>query len=158
MYLSMIEQIAARGFLQYEISNFAKTGYESRHNLKYWNTEEYLGFGPAAHSDFGGARFSNAADIKKYLSGESVEDTREVLTDADRLEEYVMLQMRLAKGLDLPLLSDRFGAAAGERFSDALGQYEASGLILRDGERLAFTPRGMLVSNSILSDVLCFHR
>lgn len=158
MYLSMIGQLADRGFLQYEISNFAKRGYESRHNLKYWNTEEYLGFGPAAHSDFGGVRFSNAADVKRYLSEGAVEATRETLSDADRLEEYVMLQMRLARGLDLRLLSDRFGAAAGERFSRALGKYEALGFVCRREERLAFTPKGMLVSNSVLSEVLCFHR
>ncbi len=157
MYLSMVDRLAEHGLLQYEISNFAKAGYESRHNLKYWNTEEYLGFGPAAHSDFGGARFANSADVAGYLAKGSVICEQTVLTDADRLEEFVMLQMRLFEGLSLAELQKRFGEAPAARFASALAPYERGGYVRRTETGFAFTPMGMLVSNSILSDILDVH-
>lgn len=96
MYLDGIAYLASRGYRQYEISNFAKRGYESRHNLKYWNGEEYLGFGPAAYSDFGGRRFGNSRDLNAYLCGAPMLCDDETPDRDERENEYVMLRMRLA--------------------------------------------------------------
>ncbi len=155
MYLDAIAYLGAQGLAQYEISNFARPGYECRHNLKYWNAEEYLGFGPAAHSDFGGVRTANAADLPAYLAG-SLPAARETPGREERMNEYVMLRMRLCAGLDTRAFAARFGTGAG-RFCAALERYAAGGFVRRTASGPAFTPEGMLVSNTILSEVLDFN-
>ena len=156
MYLEMIARLTSAGLLQYEISNFAKVGYESRHNLKYWNTDAYLGFGPAAYSDFGGGRFGNSRDTEGYLRGEDITAERESPDPAERMNEAVMLGMRLAKGVSLQSLSERFGDVFAKRIGTALALYETGGFVRKTEAGYAFTPEGMLVSNSILSEILDF--
>ena len=157
MYLNLIADLKGAGIRQYEISNFALPGYESRHNLKYWNAEEYLGFGPAAHSDFGGARFGNACDLARYLTGNLETAERSVPSRNERMNEYVMLRMRLCRGLQTSCLGERFGEEAVRHLSGALERYLSGGFVQRTGEGYAFSPEGMLVSNSILSEILDFH-
>ncbi len=156
MYLGMIDRLAEHGLAQYEISNFARPGRESRHNLKYWNTEEYLGFGPAAHSDFGGCRFGNRPSLEDYLAGKEMTEERSIPSPEERLQEYVMLRMRLTEGLSEREMSQRFGAAAWERFRAALEPYTKGDFVRFTAQGCRFTPAGMLVSNSILSDILDF--
>ena len=117
--------------------------------------EEYLGFGPAAHSDFGGVRTANAADLPAYLAG-SLPAARETPGREERMNEYVMLRMRLCAGLDTRAFAARFGTGAG-RFCAALERYAAGGFVRRTASGPAFTPEGMLVSNTILSEVLDFN-
>lgn len=155
MYLDMIDYLASRGLEQYEISNFSKKGYRSRHNCKYWNTEEYLGFGPAAHSDFGGVRFGNSRDLDAYLRGEAIVRETTVPSRAERENEYVMLQMRLCDGLSGNAFRARFGHGA-EPFFDRLGRYIDGGFVKRTERGMAFTPKGFLVSNTVLSEVVDF--
>lgn len=157
MYLDMIALLEEHGIRQYEISNFSLPGYESRHNLKYWNAEEYLGFGPAAHSDFGGVRFGNACDPERYLKGTPEVAERSIPSANERMNEYVMLRMRLCNGLQTAQLRKRFGEEAVQRFSGALERYLAGGFVRRTDEGYAFSPEGMLVSNFILSEILDFH-
>lgn len=156
MYLHMVERLNAAGVMQYEISNFARVGYESRHNLKYWNTDEYLGFGLGAYSDFGGVRFGNGRDLGAYLSGEDITEEREIPDRRERLSEYVMLRMRLNEGIRFFSLAERFGEEAVVQLKKSLASYEAGGFLRMAEDRVAFTAEGMLVSNSILSDVLEF--
>ncbi|MBQ9760444.1 MAG: radical SAM family heme chaperone HemW [Clostridia bacterium] len=156
MYMDGAAYLENRGFGQYEISNFAKAGYESRHNVKYWNCEEYIGFGVAAYSDFCGARFGNSRDLDAYIKGESIECERDAISEAERQNEYVMLRMRLCEGISQTAFAKRFGAAAFMPFEKKLATYESSGLVCRRGDGLAFTREGMYVSNAILSDVLDF--
>ena len=156
MYFGTVELLADRGFLQYEISNFAKPGYESRHNLKYWNCEEYLGFGPAAHSFFAGERYGNARDLAGYLAGKSIVCERQTLTDADRINEYVMLRMRLCEGVRKEDFSARFKEECFEGFQADFFPYLAQGFVEIDQKGIRFTKRGFAVSNAILSQVLCF--
>ena len=155
MYLNLIAYLEGQGLAQYEISNFARLGNECRHNLKYWNAEEYLGLGPAAHSDFGGTRSGNAPDVRAYLDG-TMKTERETPDREERMNEYVMLRMRQTDGLDLQVFDRRFGRGA-ERFAAALRRYLPGGFVRQTGSGFAFTPEGMLVSNTILSEILNFH-
>ena len=103
MYISSSKLLATAGYGKYEISNFSKVGRYSRHNLKYWQREDYLGIGLAAHSCIGNRRFSATCDIEKYLNGESL-DTDEIISNHDILSEKIMLGMRLGKGIDFDAL------------------------------------------------------
>ena len=156
MYFRGIEMLRTQGYAQYEISNFARSGYESRHNLKYWDCNEYLGFGVAAYSDFGGDRFGNSRDFEAYLRGESIECERETPTLDVRMNEYVMLRMRLASGLSRADFETRFGEPLDARFGAALQRYAPLGLVRRTHDGYAFTPDGWYVSNAILSEILDF--
>lgn len=149
-YLCAVETLEAAGYGQYEISNFARAGRESRHNARYWAMEEYLGFGPGAHSDFGGRRFALARELGAYLAGEErlSEDTAPGADE--RREERVMLSLRTAQGLDLAALGLPYDAA--ER---TLAECARHGLARRhpDG-RWRLTPQGFLVSNAVIVRVL----
>ena len=155
MYLSMCRILPSLGYEKYEISNFAKKGYESRHNLKYWNCQEYIGFGVAAHSCVGGERFGNSRDMDGFLRGENIECERYTLGERDRLNEYIMLSMRLREGLEISELEKRLSSSLSDILPNADQLVKMGYLQMCDG-RVAFTDRGALVSNSILSDMLSF--
>lgn len=95
--------------MQYEISNFARPGFESRHNLKYWHCEEYLGLGPAAHSFLNGKRFYETRDLRAFLAGQAPVEDADPEMPAGGPEEYAMLALRLAEGLQEARYRDRFG-------------------------------------------------
>ncbi len=154
MYLSMIPFLKGHGIGQYEISNFSRPGYESRHNLKYWRQEPYLGFGPTAHSDFGGKRIANARNLDGYLAGEDI-SVSERLGKAEREDEFVMLSMRLCAGLSKTAFAERFGRIPTE-YLNRLRTYVPPGFVHPTADGFAFTPEGFLVSNPILSEVLSF--
>ncbi len=156
MYLEGIALLAKKGYAQYEISNFAKLGYESRHNLKYWNCEPYLGFGPAAYSDFGGVRFGNSRDLDAYIEGRDICIDSEMPSPRDRMNEYVMLRMRLAAGVNEEDFEGRFGMSFEKTFGKQLQAYESGGFVKKTADGWAFTPAGMYVSNTILSEILEF--
>ena len=156
MYFSAVNALAEKGFVQYEISNFCKSEYQSRHNLKYWRCEEYLGFGPAAYSDFLGCRFGNSRDLAAYLEGRDITAEREYPDAAERENEYVMLGMRLCEGVGATAFEARFGTAFESRFGERLARYCKGGFVERRADGYAFTTEGMYVSNAILSDVLEF--
>ncbi len=156
MYFEAIRSLCEGGFKQYEISNFAKEGYESRHNLKYWNCEEYLGFGVAAHSDFCGVRFGNSRDFSAYIEGGNILEEQRRIGLEERKNEYVMLGMRLSRGIDAKDFEARFREDFFARFGKRLENYQRGGFVTKTPKGLAFTPRGMYVSNAILADVLEF--
>lgn len=164
MYSSAIEILKANGYEQYEISNFALPGYECKHNLKYWNCEEYLGLGPAAHSYFGGSRFSFKRDIDLYMNAmESIDgDAFDIIGEnyevkpSERMAEYVMLQLRLVKGLNTDKFREIFGCSFERMFAKYLPAYIQNGFMVKHGKNYAFTVKGMYVSNYILSTMLDF--
>jgi len=156
MYFEGAALLESLGYKQYEISNFAKEGYESRHNLKYWNCEEYLGFGPAAYSDFGGKRFGNSRDLSTYMEGKSILAESESPTPRERAEEYIMLRLRLTDGVDPEEVSARFGLDFDATFGNTLAKYASQGFVKRTEGRWALTREGFYVSNTILSDLLDF--
>ena len=151
MYLMMGEILHAKGYEKYEISNFAHKSRESRHNLKYWKREDYLGFGPAAHSFFGGVRFAHSRDIEAYLRGESIIESREKIEGEDAMDEYVMLGMRLEEGIDIQKFNALFNADFYERYGSVFEKFSPEYVYI-DKKRCAFTDKGMLVSNYILSE------
>ena len=156
MYLDGIDYLAQNGYRQYEISNFARPGYESRHNLKYWNCDEYLGFGVAAHSDFGGARFGNSRDIEEYLKDHDITEERTTPDVSERISEYVMLRFRLCEGVDVSTFDARFGLSFEETYGKKLAPFVKQGLVLHEDGRYFFSQEGMLVSNTILAEILDF--
>ncbi len=156
MYFEGIELLASYGYDQYEISNFARRGYASRHNLKYWNCEEYLGFGPAAYSDFCGDRFGNSRDLSAYIEGKRIECERETPNRAERLREYLMLGLRLADGVRTDDLSARFGKGLDEEQEQTISRHIALGYAARTPHGFRLTPAGFYVSNAILCELLDF--
>ena len=154
MYMHAVDFLASMGYEQYEISNFAKTGRESKHNLRYWRREDYLGMGVAAYSCLGNTRFSNTEDMESYLSGQR-KSTQEQVSEHDMLCESVMLGMRLSEGCDFDALAAQFGEKAYE-YRDGLLRFEPMGLLKKTACGCAFTKEGFYVSNAILSEILDF--
>lgn len=146
MYLSAVGLLARQGYEQYEISNFCRPGRASRHNSRYWTLAEYLGFGPGAHSDFGGERFALARDLDAYLVGHIVYSERSAPSARERETERVMLALRTTRGVAADTLPE-----AARRI---LRNCEAHGLAHLSGGFYALTPRGFLVSNAILVNLL----
>ena len=149
-YLYAVEQLEHHGYRQYEISNFAKPGRESRHNLKYWSMEEYAGFGPGAHSDFGGVRYGYVRDLDGYIAGRLVLSESEGESTLARDYEYVMLSLRTAAGIDRRTFENRY-CQRFEPMEELFLQYEGAGLAVRTEGGWRLTPKGFLVSNSIIA-------
>lgn len=150
LYLTACEELEKRGFMQYEISNFAKRGCESRHNLKYWNCEEYLGIGPSAHSFIGGGRFFFPRDTESFIANcEPVSDG-----EGGGFEEYLMLRLRLCEGLIFSEVKERFGHGVPENIIEKCERFSRAGLTVCDGEHIALTRRGFLVSNAVIAELM----
>ena len=149
MYLETVSFLEDRGWRQYEISNFARPGRESRHNLKYWTLGEYAGFGPGAHSDFRGRRYAWARDLGAFLRGERLFSESQAMTLRDRREEWLMLSLRTVRGLDPAEWESRFRLPFAA-FLPFLTRCEEAGYALREAGRWRLTPRGFLVSNQII--------
>ena len=157
-YLWTVGRLERAGFAQYEISNFAKPGHESRHNLRYWLTRPYIGFGPGAHSDFGGRRYSFVRDLDAYirgvLEGGSILDSEELIPRQERCGEYLMLRLRTALGIEeWEYRRDYFMDFA--PLERRLEEFQAQGWAEKTAEgRWRFTPKGFLVSNQLIGDLL----
>ena len=150
MYLQTCETLENNGITQYEISNFSKPNYESRHNLKYWNCEEYLGLGPAAHSFLDGKRFYFERDLNAFLSGaKPVPDG----TGGD-FTEYAMLRLRLSEGLLNVKTEKRFGHKIPDEMIKKSAIFADNGFMESDELGLRLTKKGFLLSNSILAEIL----
>ena len=158
MYLYGVEMLRKAGYRQYEISNFCKKGQVSRHNLKYWTGGEYLGFGPDASSDFAGRRFSIIRDLHGYIQG--IKTGGQVLREMqqiphrERAGEYLMMRLRLSSGIDPQEYEQKF-LLSFTPLERALVRFKEQGLAVQtfDG-RWHLTPRGFLLSNSVISDLL----
>ena len=154
MYLKAVKILAEHGYRQYEISNFAKPGYESRHNLKYWLGDEYIGFGPAAASDFAGKRYTNMPDIQTYVRGLIKQDVP-ILSECDlippreRAGEYVMLRLRTTRGIS-PEEYEKNYLMPFEPLLNVIQPLAERGLFTQEGGRWILTPLGFLVSNQII--------
>ena len=157
MYLYTVEYLADMGYAQYEISNFAKPGRESRHNLKYWTLGEYAGFGPGAHSDFGGVRYAYEKDLEGYIRGVAgsgpLLSENDRIPDMDRDVEWLMLGLRTVRGLDPKDYERRFRRRF-TCFLPFLEQCRAAGYAAESDGRWHLTPRGFLLSNQIIGQLL----
>jgi putative oxygen-independent coproporphyrinogen III oxidase len=157
MYLWMVDRLSASGYRQYEISNFARAGYQSRHNLKYWMGRPYLGFGPGAHSDFGGRRFSFVRDLDGYiegvLGGGRVIDQSDLIPQRERGSEYLMLRLRTTRGIEEWEYRREFFMNF-DPIEQKLEEYERQGWAQRHDRRWNLTAKGFLVSNQLIGDLL----
>ena len=158
MYLTAVEALRSRGFRQYEISNFARKGLVSKHNMKYWTGGEYLGFGPAASSDFGGKRFTLKRDLQAYIAGirdgGDIMEEMEEIPMRERAGEYLMLRLRTNVGID-PQEYEKLFLLPFAPLEDVLEKrrrfFHAT---QNDSGRWVLTPKGYLVSNDIITDLL----
>ena len=157
LYLWTVGRLERAGYSQYEISNFAKPGFASRHNLRYWLTQPYIGFGPGAHSDFGGRRYSFVRDLDAYiqgvLQGGDIIDESEIIPKRDRCGEYLMLRLRTVQGInEQEYRSTYFMDFA--PLQARLEQFRAQGWAEQTDGRWHFTPKGFLLSNQLIGDLL----
>lgn len=153
MQRQAISRLNAAGYRRYEISNYARPGYECRHNLVYWNRGDYLGLGCAAHSLLGGRRFHNPESVDDYLAGVRRQDETR-LTARDVMEETLMLSTRTVQGLDLAAWESAFGTCFERGREDAIGRLEKGGMVERAGGRLRLTTRGMEVQDAVVLELL----
>lgn len=157
MYSYAAEMLGRYGYRQYEISNFCAPGFESRHNLKYWDLDDYMGFGPGAHSCVGNLRYSFVRDLKQYISGVernvSIIDEYENISPLERAVEYIMLGMRTSRGI-----SERDYRARCQSSWKPIGQvlraFKEKGWAEQTGERWHFTVPGFLISNTLIGIML----
>ena len=153
MYLSGFERLDDARYAQYEISNVARPGFESRHNLKYWTDGEWLGFGSGAHSTRGGVRWKNLSSTEEYIlasrTGQPVVDRRP-LSAQERLEDALVTGLRLTGGLEIRALQQQYGVDVWERFGGELQLFVERGLLIYDGRSLRLTRPGMLLANEIM--------
>lgn len=149
LYLTMQNYLTEKGYEQYEISNFAKKGYESRHNLKYWNCDEYLGIGASAHSMMDNKRFYYPRSFEDFYNNNIIYDG----TGANA-EEYIMLRLRLAEGLNLKEYENIFGEPVPTQCIEIAKKYERYKLTTATDDKIALTKDGFLVSNTIIAEML----
>ena len=150
MYLHTVKRLSENGFEQYEISNFAKKGFESRHNLHYWRTEEYLGIGPSAHSFLNGKRFYFERDFNSFLINPAIIEDG----DGGSEEEYIMLSLRLSEGFSKEKFKERFGRYPDTAIFQKAKELEKHNLLKIENETISLTPEGFLISNSIIGKLL----
>jgi oxygen-independent coproporphyrinogen-3 oxidase len=159
LYLVACERMEAAGVKQYEISNFARTGYESRHNLKYWTRQPYLGFGVDAHSmlpdseqGLAAVRFSSPDSLEAYVAGAPANRTE--VSPAAALEETFFLGLRLNRGVNLSQVAAQFGEDAIAGFSEPISDFVQTGLIVWQGGFIRLTSKGRLLSNEVFERFL----
>ncbi|MEX2032221.1 MAG: coproporphyrinogen III oxidase family protein, partial [Dehalococcoidia bacterium] len=163
------DRLAQAGYRQYEISNWAKPGRECRHNLVYWHTEPYLGMGAGAHSFFIGRRMANVDAPNRYVDAvnESYDQKRaegraelrqvvggEVPDQATMRADFMILGLRLMSGISVDEFASRFGLTVEDAFGPALTRHLGVGLLVREGDRIRLTERGMLLANEVFVDLL----
>lgn len=157
IYLSSAELFEKSGVFQYEISNFAKPGRESRHNRKYWDMSEYIGFGPAAHSFFEGRRFYVPPNLSRFMSDpENAFTGFETVSRKEREAEYLMLKLRTTDGIAFSEFYSLFGVDFMEKYGSKLNKYTNYRHVCITENSCRLTRSGMFVSNAILSDIIEF--
>lgn len=139
-------------FTRYEVSNFAKQGYESKHNLTYWNNEEYYGFGVSAHGYIGGVRYSNYCTLEEYIDNPTKHEYGRILSEKEKLEEEIFLGFRKTEGINVNRIFDKFGVDFESKYKKILKKY--SDYIIKTNTGYAFNLKGTMLSNEILPDFL----
>ena len=159
--ISQFETLVAlaheNGFEHYEISNFARNGRYSKHNTSYWTGKKYLGLGPSAHSFNGYSRRWNVAHTEKYIKATAQNEPfseEEILTDANRYNEYVLTRIRTMWGVSVSEIQDLFGIEKAVYFQQNIEKYLRSGLAVQTGETVTLTPKGWFVSDEISASLM----
>lgn len=158
MYERCIQRLSEAGYEHYEVSNFAKAGYRSRHNQVYWRNEEYLGFGPGAVSYMDGRRWKRERLPARYIS--KINASLDLTVESETLEmdgqlgETMMLGLRLIEGLPLSRIRERFGIDPAEKFAAQIDRLSSNGLLTIENDILRLTHRGLLLANTVLAEFL----
>ncbi len=152
MYELINQKLEQNGFFRYEVSNFAQKGFESRHNLNYWDNNEYYGFGVAAHGYLDGARYSNFTTLEEYLEKPSTHEVGHILSEEEKLEEEIFLGFRKTEGIDCERIKEKFNIDFETKYSHILKKY--SDFIERTEKGFKLNLKGILVSNIILSEFI----
>jgi oxygen-independent coproporphyrinogen-3 oxidase len=156
-YFHLIDRLGEAGIEQYELSNFAKPGYRSRHNGAYWKGIPYLGLGPSAHSYNGTTRTNNVANNAVFLraldEGRLAIASQETLSDRDQLNEYLMTQLRIVEGLDLDLLKEKWGFDLLYQEEELVQEWLSEDLIRVENNHLRLTRHGFMVSDGIIREL-----
>lgn len=152
-YMAAMERLDELGYRQYEISNTARPGFESRHNLKYWDSQPYLGIGPAASSCAAGHRFTYPRDIGHFLAGgEPIEDPTEGIP-VGSAEEYALLRLRLAEGIRDQAYRQRYGESLPKRWRQRAAALPAA-LVRQDEQGIRLTREGFMLSNTLITHII----
>ena len=156
MYLWAVDYLEQNGYHQYEISNFARDGFESRHNLKYWQMDDYLGLGPSAHSFMEGERFSSIGDVYKYIEMNPDERVQDIYQNSlnDNASEFVFTALRTKDGVSLEAFKKRIGVEFWQHYKDCreeFGKYVLDGYAVCDETHIALTAKGIDISNKIMA-------
>lgn len=158
MYHFAVAFLSEKGYAQYEISNFAKPGRQSRHNRIYWQAEEYLGLGLGAHSFWNGERFHTPYGLEEYIQAggapERLEQDRETISGQDALAEFMFLGLRLTEGVSFARFRERFGREMGEVYGEQIAKLTRQGLVAEDETGIRLTRRGTDVSNVVFGKFL----
>ncbi len=157
MYDYICNELKKSGYNQYEISNFAKAGYESKHNLSYWNDKSYLGFGASAAGYINGIRYQNPSDLKSYyrnVQNNLLFPGKHELTEKEHIEEYLFLGLRKTEGIIISEFIKKFGREKFDFYYSKLAKYIRDGYLIKKEERIYLAPQAYFVSNSIFSDIL----
>ena len=153
MYILINQYLASKGYDRYEISNFSKKGYESKHNLNYWDNAEYYGFGIAAHGYVDGIRYSNLTDLKRYIENSTNHQDEHLVSKEEQLEEEIFLGFRKESGVNVDKIRNKYELDFEEKYRDVLVKYEPEYIVKTDkGYKL--TLQGVLLSNNILSEFI----
>ncbi len=151
MYDLAVKVLDAAGFLRYEISNFAKRGKESRHNLKYWSLMPYIGLGAGAYSSFENERYSNPKSIDEYISGGKKEDYIK-LSEEEKRAEFMFMGLRKTEGISIGEFKEIFGADIFDLYKKPLEKYIKNGALKLKNDRLYISENMLYISNGILCD------
>lgn len=154
IYLKTIEILENNGFNHYEISNLAKKGFESRHNLCYWKNREYFGLGLSAHGYLDGVRYSNTENLDEYLINPTKRAFENLISDSERIEEAIFLGLRLTEGINTEKFKINYGVDIRQKYSKIIEKYIDYGFMACESHNLRLTKQGILLSNSILADFL----
>jgi oxygen-independent coproporphyrinogen-3 oxidase len=152
-FLLLMDWMAAAGYEHYEISNFALPCHRSRHNSAYWQGKKYLGLGPSAHSYNGVSREWNVANNARYIAEPGLVAEKEVLTAVQQLNEFIMIALRTVEGIDLRLMTERFGAQKTGELREQSEKYIQTAHLWLDEERLKLTKEGKLLADGIAADL-----
>ena len=157
MYLYAVEMLVRFGYKQYEISNFARRGFESKHNMKYWLGDDYIGFGPGAHSYIDRCRYSFIEDVEEYIErvnlGQVVVEYSEEMSDFENAGEYLMLRLRTIYGISEEEYYNIYRLKM-DFILELMRKYESNGWMLYTDGRWRFTPKGFMLSNTLIGELL----
>lgn len=154
MYEVTEQILGGKGYHRYEISNYAKEGFECRHNTAYWVRQDYVGFGTGAASLIGRERFQNKRNLSEYLEGDFTKEERQILTKEECMEEFMFLGLRLVRGVSKGEFFANFGVSLEQVYGKVLEKTEQMGLLVNGKERVFLTKKGLDVSNFVMAEFL----